>query len=144
MSGCWLGVNIDLHEGLFSIPGERVAKLRTRLKRILSGSVVSARELAKVTGLVLSIVVDSIINSRVSWNRKMSISLDARDKLEFWLQHIHSLNGRPFRWSPSATRVDYSNASDSGCGGYVVEFGPHVSHSSWSVEEAQQSSTWRD
>ena len=63
-------MNIDLHEGLFSIPGERVAKLRTKLKRILLGSVVSARELAKVTGLVLSIVVDSIVNSRVSWNRE--------------------------------------------------------------------------
>ena len=157
MSGRWLGVNIDLHEGLFSIPGERVAKLRTRLERILSGSVVSARELAKVTGLVLSMMIAvgpvarlrtramySMINSRVSWNRKMSISLDARDELEFWLQHIHLLNGRPFRWSPSATRVVYSDASDTGCGGYVVEFGPHVSHSSWSAGEARQSSTWRE
>ena len=26
----------------------------------------------------------------------------------------------------------------------MIEFGPHVSHSSWSVEEAQQSSTWRE
>ena len=26
----------------------------------------------------------------------------------------------------------------------MVELGPHVSHSSWSVEEAQQSSTWRE
>ena len=26
----------------------------------------------------------------------------------------------------------------------MVEFGPHVSHSSWSVEEVQRSSTWRE
>ena len=58
------------------------------------------------------------------------------------MQHIHSLNGRPFRWSLSATRVVYSDVSDTGCGGYEVELGPHMSHSSWSVEEAQQSYTW--
>ena len=50
-------MNIDLHEGLFSIPEERVAKLRTRLEQILSVSLVSARELAKVTGMVLFMMI---------------------------------------------------------------------------------------
>ena len=38
----------------------------------------------------------------------------------------------------------YSDASDSWCGGYSVEVGPHFSHGLWSTDEAGLSSTWRE
>ena len=40
---------------------------------------------------------------------------------------IVQLNGCAIRFSPSVTRVVYSDASGTGCGGYVVELGPEVS-----------------
>jgi hypothetical protein len=41
-------------------------------------------------------------------------------------------------------RVVYSDASDTGYGGYVVEHGPCVAYGQWTQNEAQQSSTWRE
>ena len=38
----------------------------------------------------------------------------------------------------------YSDSSSSVYGGYVVEFGPSISHGHWSVEESTMSSTWRE
>ena len=74
----------------------------------------------------------------------MEFTTEAKNELEFWLGNLRALNCRPFRWSPSATRVVYSDASDSGYGGYTVELGPHVCYGQWTEEEAQHSSTWRE
>ena len=38
----------------------------------------------------------------------------------------------------------YSDASDTGFGGYMVEHGPSTAFGQWSPEEAAQSSTWRE
>lgn len=54
------------------------------------------------------------------------------------LQHY---NGQPIWRSPSALRVVYSDASDTG---YTVEHGSHVVHGQWSIQEAKESSTWRE
>ena len=49
---------------------------------------------------------------------------------------IVQLNGCAIRFSPSVTRVVYSDASGTGCGGYVLELAPEVSHGQWSVDQA--------
>ena len=41
-------------------------------------------------------------------------------------------------------RVVYSDASDTGYGGYVVEHGSCTSYGQWTADEAEQSSTWRE
>ena len=61
----------------------------------------------------------------------------------FWKCNIKRLNGKPIWFSPDATRVAHSDASDSGYSGYVVELGPDVAHGQWSEAESKQSSTWR-
>ena len=38
----------------------------------------------------------------------------------------------------------YSDASDVGYGGYMVEHGNRVTNGQWSEREAQESSTWRE
>ena len=43
---------------------------------------------------------------------------------------------------PSAVKVVYSDASDTGYGGYIVEHGNLVANGQWSDEEAKLSSTW--
>ena len=85
-----------------------------------------------------------MINQRRFWNEKLELTTEAKNELEFWLGNLRALNGRPCRWSPSATRVVYSDASDSGYGGYTVELGPLVSYGQCTEEEAQHSSTWRE
>ena len=58
--------------------------------------------------------------------------------------NVAVLNGQPIWFKPGATHVVYSDASDSGYGGYSVEVGPHVAQGCWSEHESKLSSTWRE
>ena len=53
-------------------------------------------------------------------------------------------NGQNIWPSPSAVRVVYSDASNTGYGGYCVEHGGHVAHGQWTEQEAQKSSSWHE
>ena len=55
-----------------------------------------------------------------------------------------SLNGQPIWFESGVTRIVYSDASDTGYGGYSVEVGPQIAQGSWSKHEASLSSTWRE
>ena len=72
------------------------------------------------------------------------MSLEALDKVQFWLDNISQFNGRNIWPTPSAVRVVYSDASSTGYGGYVVEHGNKVANGQWSPSEVVQSSTWRE
>uniref|UniRef100_A0A1X7UDE2 RNase H type-1 domain-containing protein n=1 Tax=Amphimedon queenslandica TaxID=400682 RepID=A0A1X7UDE2_AMPQE len=46
--------------------------------------------------------------------------------------------------TPSALRVVYSNASDTGFGSYSASHGIHIAHGQWSPTGSVKSSTWRE
>lgn len=85
-----------------------------------------------------------MLNSQDYWCQHLTISTEAREELQFWLNQIDNINGQGIWHSPSAMRVVYSDASDSGYGGFTVEQEYHVAHGRWSKEETTQSSTWRE
>lgn len=64
--------------------------------------------------------------------------------MKFWLSSLQQFNGQPIWRSPSALRVVYSDANDTGFGGYTVEHGGSVVQGQWSILEAKESSTWRE
>ena len=66
------------------------------------------------------------------------------DELEFWDNCLARYKAQPIWRAPSAVGVVYSDASETGYGGYTVEHGPHIAHGQWSITEMQQSSTWRE
>ena len=74
----------------------------------------------------------------------LEITPEARQELEFWKACLADYNCQPIWHSPSVVRVVYSDASDTGYGGYVVEHGSCVAYGQWSEHEALQSSTWRE
>ena len=55
------------------------------------------------------------------WCDMLTLSFEARHELEFWLDSLKDYKSQPIWLSPSAVRVVYSDASDTGYGGYVVE-----------------------
>ena len=59
----------------------------------------------------------SAINSQHSWSNSVVIPVDEQEQLLFWYHNIECLNGKSILFSPGATRVAYSDASDSGYGG---------------------------
>ena len=86
----------------------------------------------------------ALLESRQAWCDQLMISTEAQGEMLFWEQSLAEYNAQPIWHSPSAVRVVYSDVSDMGYGGYVVEHGPCVVHCQWTAEEASQSSTWRE
>ena len=86
----------------------------------------------------------AVINSYSSWYAWVALTEDAKEELSFWQNNIVALSGQPIWFKSGATRIVFSDASDSGYGGYSVEVGPQFVHGTWSGHEAQLSSTWRE
>ena len=72
-----------------------------------------------------------VMESRQAWCELLQLSQEAKAELDFWSSSLESYNAQPIWHSPSAVRVIYSDASETGYGGYVVEHGPCVSHGCW-------------
>ena len=65
----------------------------------------------------------------------MHVSPEIRNELSFWLYNIDSINGKVMSPKSSAVGVVYSDASDSGFGGYLVQCGLDLVSSVWSHDE---------
>ena len=86
----------------------------------------------------------TLIESRKSWREFLFITAEAKQEIKFWITGLKHYNSQPIWYTPSAMRIAYSDASESGFGGYVVEHGCHVATGQWSQEDRQKSSTWRE
>ena len=155
----WLGFLLDLEEGCVSVLPEKIAALKEKIATVASAKVVQARQLASITGTLLSMsrgigpmcrlmtrAMYALIESRVSWCDRLKITSEARYELEFWLSGLERFRSQPIWRTAAAVRVVhvYSDASDTGYGGYTVEHRPYVAQGQWSPEQAKQSSTWRE
>ena len=153
----WLGFVIDMEAGKIEVPQEKISALRELTQKFQLEEIVTARLIASVVSriIAMSLAVGPIsrfmtrslyalINSRLSWYGKLQLTDKARFELNFWDKCIGEYKSQPIWRSPSALRVVYSDASDTGYGGYTVEHGPCIAHGQWTVAEANQSSTWRE
>ena len=153
----WLGFVIDMSAGQIEVPEEKLVVLRELTHKVLRMHEIPARLLASIVGKIISLSLAigavsrfmtrslyAVLESRVAWCDKLVLSAEAHAELEFWDKCIAEYNAQPIWYSPSAVRIVYSDASDTGYGGYVVEHGPCVATGQWSAEEAKQSSTWRE
>ena len=156
-AGKWLGFIVDLHSGNFFVPSEKLESLKSSIKAAYPLTRVPARSLASIVGKIVSMSLAigpvshlrtrqlyQAIDTRRSWCDSVVLSPDAREELSFWFQNIDELNGNPIWFSSGATRVVYSDASDTGYGGYMVEVGPEVAHGQWPENQSKLSSTWRE
>ena len=155
----WLGFVIDLALGQIEVPREKVVALQRKLAQAQACqySPIPARQLASIVGRIISMGLAigpvsrfmtrslyATLESRMAWCERLTLSQDAQAELSFWAASLTEYNSQPIWHSPSALRVVYSDASDTGYGGYVVEHGSCTSFGQWSAEEAGQSSTWRE
>ena len=86
----------------------------------------------------------AVLNTRVSWCQQLALSAEAKSEMLFWQNKINLFNGQDLWPKPSAIRVVYSDASNTGYGGYTMEHGGQIANGQWSKEEAAQSSAWRE
>ena len=148
---------MDLESGCFRVPEDKITRLISSLSSIRYPARVPMRAVASVVGQIMSMslalgsvarlrtrAMYAVINSCTSWSAFVRLTEEAMLELEFWQSNVTVLNTQPIWFKPGATRVVYSDASDSGYGGYSVEVGPNIAHGPWSVHEAKLSSTWRE
>ena len=154
----WLGFTVDLEEGCFKVPCDKIRRLKSVLVTISPiGGMITARSLASVVGQIISMslalgpvtrlrtrAMYSVLNQRKCWSDRLRLSRDAQEELSFWQHNIDQFNGQSIVFSAGVTRVVYSDASSTGYGGYTVELGPEYAHGQWSADELVLSSTWRE
>ena len=153
----WLGFLIDLSKSEFSVPGDKINRLKSKLLELKNAKSAGAKQIASITGSIISMSLAlgsvsglmtrslfAVLNTRISWWQKLGLTKQARDEVGFWLARISEFNGQNIWPKPSALRIVYSDASSTGFGGYTVEHGNLVANGQWSVEEAAQSSTWHE
>lgn len=154
----WLEFVIDLAVGQVEVPERKLATLRDLIYKVLRMDLVPARLLACLIGKIISLGLAvgpisrfmtrslyALLESRSAWCDRLSMSTEAHAELEFWYNCIAKYKAQPiWRYPNSAVRVVYSDASNTGFGGYTVEHAPCIVHSQWSIDEMQQSSTWRE
>ena len=67
------------------------------------------------------------------------------EELVSWQSNLDHVNGRRIWFKSSAVIVAYSDATDTGYGGCIVELGPQVAAQGvWSADLAKESSTMRE
>ena len=109
---------------MFSVPNEKVVKLKTFIRNTVRVVKSSARELAQVAGQ---------LSEEVHW------------ELKFWLKNLEKYNGTFFAPRPNNTIMIFSDASDTGYGGYLVhKLGQHICAGRFVPGEADMNSTYRE
>ena len=156
--GTWLGFHLDFSLNFITVPLPKITKLQESISRILALRFVKAKDLASVAGQLnsmclaignivrlLSRAMYSQISAQNCWFSNFYLEDSVVEELVFWQSNLDHLNGRRIWFKSSAVRVAYSDASDTGYGGHIVELGPQVAAQCvWSTDLAKESSTMRE
>ena len=118
--------------------------LRAKFIASLVGKIISMSLALGPVARFMTRALYSVLETRSAWCEFLAVPNEAREELLFWVDCLQEYNSQPIWHSPSALRCVYSDASDTGYGGYTVEHGMHIAYCSRLPDEAKQSSTWRE
>ena len=165
---CWtpsqevemLGMQFNLKNDCIKVTEKRVVKLKHCLQIVKHSTVVSAREVARLAGYLLSMslavgpvcrlhtrAMYRFIESRTSWSACRPLTKEVADEVDFWISTFDKVHGQPIWKSiPVKAVLTWSDASDSGWGGFSLQQGLEVAHGEWPPEVLVRgmSSTWRE
>ena len=157
-----LGYDLNLKAGRVSVGNKRVQSVKALVFDILKQHRPGVRDVAKFTGLIMSMsfvlgnisrlrtrCLYSMVNSRRSWFSRVSWCPGAREEVSFWGFLVGELNTKTL-W-PKSTAVSFviwSDASDSGWGGHTTLPSGKVltARGDWpeEIKICKMSSTWRE
>ena len=148
---CFLGYILNFESGMIYVSERRMDKLKSSLANSASANSIRIRTLASIVGQIISMgtAVGNIvrlmtrhcycaIGNRSFWDQVVPIFPGVREELLFWSSNVNSLNGKFMSPKSSTVGIVYSDASDSGFGGYLVQCGKET------VDQMSGSSTLRE
>ena len=133
-TGRWLGVLIDTTSMTFTVvPPEKAERLRQQLQTALAKPYASANSLASIAGTLSSMhlgvgpltrlqtraIYADIANTR-SWYSPVTLSPETVAELNFWLTNYNFTTGYSFKPQQVTSKSLFTDASDEGYGGYMV------------------------
>jgi len=154
----WLGFCIDTKKMEFSVPEEKLNILLQFISQLLERGTANAKNLAKVTGHIISMSpaigpltrlmtrqAYKFIENSASWFRPSCLPEGVLTELHFWLENIKKSNGYRIKHNPTVTQIAFSDASGSGYGGYIIEKQQKfIACGKFTFDETKQSSTYRE
>ena len=126
-TGKWLGFIIDTRTMTFSVPVEKLKKLKNDIRYTLTRKFVTPKDLAKLAG-TLSSMHQAIgplvrlftrnmyqqISISPTWYQPITLTPHTTSDLNFWLQAIDRVNGCTFKPRPTTTQMVFTDASGNG------------------------------
>ena len=83
--------------------------------------------------------------STPSWSKTVQLDDEAIKEIMFWSNSLEECHGQKIWLSnPQPQILSHSDASSSVLGGYCVQIKGQVAMGAWTLDEANQSSTWRE
>ena len=157
-TGEWLGTIIDTRDMTFTIPERKIKKLKLNITSSLRQKLSSAKQISKIAGQVSSMYLAigplvrlftrhmyRLIESRVSWFSPLILDDETLSELHFWNSNIDSFNGYTYKPKPVTTKLIFTDASDSGYGGFIcTQLGKQICTGKFSANERGTSSTSRE
>ena len=156
----WLGLTLDMKLGTLKITEKRISNITSKINNILNNTYLSARDLAKLTGMILStkFVIGHIvqlktrflykaIEDQYSWDKKFNINFyhEAIREVIFWKTNIVAQNKKHIRSYSIPELKVYSDASNTGMGAtFMSQQKTYEAYKNFSTSESSQSSTWRE
>ena len=139
------------------MPKEKLEAFQLQLQRAIVCKALPARSIASITGKIISMSIAlgpvirsmtrslyALISTCYSWCHTLEMSDEARSELQFWADHLEEFNGQDIWHSPYSISFVYSDASNTGYGGYMIEHGFHIEQGQWLIQEASRCSTWQE
>lgn len=154
----YLGLIINLHDYVLKIPIEKIEKVRSLISKLLGRTKVSARDLAKVAGNLISVglVVGSVtrlktrkiygfITSANAWDSKVKLPEEVKTELLFWHAFLTCCDtSKLLEYAPPKV-LAWADASSNG-GAAIVSYSGKSKHVIMNFEypEVIESSTFRE
>ena len=152
----WLGLDWNGVNGTIAIASHRLEKLNSAITTILNHHRITARQLARVVGQIISTgPVTGNLARILSRHCQMSVACAANwdttfliddyclQELQFWITNLKLVNARSFKESSSSNRTICSDASATACGAIILGTN-HVAHRMFTQSEQETSSTYRE
>ena len=156
--GEWLGFEIDTSKMIFKVPEAKIEKLLNLLQNTLKSNYVTAKNISKIAGHIISMSIAigkvsriftrqmyKFIDARTSWYKYEYLSEDVKTELKFWLEGLRESNGFRMKENLLTSKIVFSDASADGYGGYLVHrLDKIVARGKFSNLEINTSSTYRE
>ena len=123
---CSSGFLEDLKNGILTVPRSRIDKLKDLLRQLDGKTCTTARFLAPVVGMIISMELGIGPVSRMwarrfyvntsqasTWEKPLTLAPDALRQLEFWVNCFEKFNGQSI-WTvdPICSVISYSDSSE--------------------------------